>query len=45
MFHQLCDNVDWLLEGADCIELEEIGMVELLHDVGLGDEVVDLHRA
>ena len=44
-FHELRDDIDGLLQGADSVELDELGMAQLLHDVGLGQEVLRVHRA
>ena len=44
MFHELSDDVDWLLQSADCVELEEVGVSQSLHHLSLLDEVIHLHR-
>ena len=45
MFHQLCNNVDRLHECTNSVELEQVGMVDLLHHLGLCDKVLHLHSA
>ena len=45
MFHQLCHDEDGLLHRAHCIELQEVGMSQSLHHLGLLDEIIHLHRA
>ena len=44
VFHELSHNVDWLLQGADGVELEEVWVSESLHHLSLLDKVIHLHR-
>ena len=43
--HELRHDVDRLLRGADRVELDELGVPQLLHDVGLREEVLGVHGA
>ena len=43
--HELSHDVDRLLRGADGVQLDELGVPELLHDVGLREEVLGVHGA
>ena len=43
-FHELRDDVDGLLQGADGIQLDELGVAQLLHDLRLRQEVLGVHR-
>ena len=45
VFHQLCDDVDGLNQRADSIELEQVGMVDLLHHLSFCYKVLHLHSA
>ena len=45
VLHQLCDDVDGLHQCADGIELEQVGVVDLLHHLGLCNKVLHLHSA
>ena len=41
--HELGDNVDGLLGGAEGVELDELGVADALHESGLGAEVALVH--
>ena len=45
ILHQLCDDEYRLLRGADSVELDQLGMSQLLHDLRLGQEVLGVHGA
>ena len=45
ILHELGDDEDGLLVGADGVQLDQLGMAELLHDLGLAQEVLRVHRA
>ena len=45
VLHQLRDDVDGLLQCADGVELKKVGMVDLLHHLGLCNKVLHLHSA
>ena len=45
MLHQLCDNVDGLLQCADGIQLKQVWMMNLFHHLRFCDKVFYLHRA
>ncbi len=41
--HQLGDDIDGLLQRADRVELDQLGVPQLLHDVRLGQEILGVH--
>ena len=45
VLHELGDDEDWLLIGADSVQLDQLGVAQLLHDLGLGQEVLGVHGA
>ena len=45
VLHELGDDEDWFLVGADGVQLDQLGMAELLHDLSLAQEVLRVHRA
>ena len=45
VLHELSDDEDGLLVGADGVQLDQLGMAELLHDLSLAQEVLRVHRA
>ena len=45
VLHELRDDEDGLLVGADGVQLDQLGMPELLHDLGLAQEILRVHRA
>ena len=45
ILHELGDNVDGLSFCADGVELDQLLVLKFLHDLGLGEEVLDGHGA
>ena len=45
VLHELSDDVYRLLQRADRVQLDQLGMAQLLHDVRLRQEVLGVHRA
>ena len=45
MSHEFCDNVDWLILRAHSVQLDELLVSQLLHDLCLSQEVLWVHRA
>ena len=45
MLHELRDDVDWFLEGAHRVQLDQLRVPQLLHDGRLAQEVLRVHRA
>ena len=45
MLHQLSHNEDRLLQSADCIKLQEVGMGQSFHHLSLSGDVIHLHGA
>jgi hypothetical protein len=43
--HELGDDVDRLLGGAHGVQLDQVLVTEPLHDLGLDEEVLRVHRA
>lgn len=43
--HQLCDYVDGILQGANGIQLNQLGVPQPLHDLSLSQEVLCVHGA
>lgn len=44
VLHQLCNNVDRLLDGAHGVQLDQFAVPQLLHDLCLGQKVLWIHR-
>ena len=45
VLHELRDDEDGLLVGAHGVQLDQLGVAELLHDLSLAQEVLRVHRA
>ena len=45
MLHQLCDNIDGLLQRTDGVQLKQVWMVDLFHHLCFCDKVFYLHCA
>lgn len=43
VLHELRDDVDRLLEGAHGVQLDQLAVPELLHDLRLGEEILRVH--
>lgn len=45
VLHQLCDDVDGLLQGADGVQLDQLEVPQPLHDLSLPQKVLSVHGA
>ena len=45
VLHELGDDVDGFLHSAHGIQLKQVGMLDLLHHLGLRHKVIHLHGA
>lgn len=43
ILHQLSDDINWLLEGANGVQLNQLIMSQFLHDLSLCEEVLGVH--
>ncbi len=44
MLHELGDDVDGLLQRAHRVQLDQLGVAQLLHDLSLRQEILGVHR-